>query len=185
MVCASNLNRSMAAHELLKSHSFNVGSFGVGGQVKLPGATQSTPNAYSFGTPYVEIYKDLYRKDPELYQRNGLLNMVKRNSTVKLAPEKFQENLVPYDIVVTFEERVMDQVIEDLNKRPQGRLLPVLVINLDIKDSHEEAGLAAPHVLKLCNMLEAAEEWEDEIEDIVNRLSIETGRKAIYTICFF
>jgi hypothetical protein len=28
-----------------------------------------------------------------------------------------------------------------------------LVINLDVKDSHEEAANAAPHALKLCTMV--------------------------------
>jgi RNA polymerase II subunit A C-terminal domain phosphatase SSU72 len=84
----------------------------VGSHVKLPGPSQKEPNTYKFGTPYKEIFDDLTRKDAELYTRNGLLKMVKRNMGVKLAPERFQENQERFDVVVTFEERVMDQVIE-------------------------------------------------------------------------
>lgn len=89
-----------------------VGSFGVGAHVKLPGPSQKEPNKYAFGTPYKEIWEDLARKDTELYTRNGLLRNCQRNMEVKLAPERFQECQDPYDVVMTFEERVMDQVID-------------------------------------------------------------------------
>eukprot|EP00955_Chlamydomonas_euryale_P078330 363132-Chlamydomonas_euryale.AAC.10 len=104
---------------------------------------------------------------------------------VKQAPERFQENFEAFDVVVTFEERVMDQVLDDLNRRPVMLMHPVLVINLDVKDSHEEAALAAPHALRLCSLIDASEEWEDEIERIVDQLYNETGRKAIYAICWY
>lgn len=32
-----------------------VGSFGVGAHVKLPGPSQKEPNVYKFGTPYKEV----------------------------------------------------------------------------------------------------------------------------------
>ena len=80
--------------------------------MKLPGPSQKEPNKYAFGTPYKEIWEDLARKDTELYTRNGLLRNCQRNMEVKLAPERFQECQEPYDVVMTFEERVMDQVID-------------------------------------------------------------------------
>lgn len=44
-----------------------VRSFGTGNQVKLPGPAPDRPNIYDFETTYDEMYKDLMRKDPELY----------------------------------------------------------------------------------------------------------------------
>lgn len=40
--------------------------------------------------------------------------MLKRNATVKLAPQRWQENAVDgvFDVVLTFEEKVFDMVIE-------------------------------------------------------------------------
>ena len=42
-------------------------SYGSGNQVKLPGAAPNQPNVYSFSTTYEEMYKDLTRKDRQLY----------------------------------------------------------------------------------------------------------------------
>ena len=40
MVCASNMNRSMEAHNVLHQAGLTVSSFGLGRHVKLPGATR-------------------------------------------------------------------------------------------------------------------------------------------------
>ncbi|KAF5834753.1 RNA polymerase II subunit A [Dunaliella salina] len=217
MVCASNQNRSMEAHALLQKEGFQVQSFGVGAHVKLPGSSAREPNVYPFGTPYRVIYEDLKRKDPDLYMRNGLLRMLERNLKVKTAPLRWQECREPYDVVVTFEERVMEQVLDDLHARPLSAMRPALVINLDVKDSHEEAALAAPHALELCSLLDkannsrggmqgssekngsiAGEEgsctdacgdddgpnWCD-VEPLLDAFEKRTGRRAVYSICFY
>ena len=59
------------------------------------------------------------------------------------------------------------------------------VINLDVKDSHDEALLAAPQALKLCQMIEASEDWECECDDIMDRFQSEEGRRPLYSICFY
>lgn len=48
------------------------------------------------------------------YKRNGILPMLKRNLSVKLAPQRWQENAAdgPFDVVLTFEEKVFDLVLE-------------------------------------------------------------------------
>nr|XP_023887740.1 RNA polymerase II subunit A C-terminal domain phosphatase SSU72-like [Quercus suber] len=114
MVCSSNQNRSMEAHSLLKKQGFEVSSYGTGAHVKLPGPSLREPNVYDFGTPYKHMFEDLRRKDPELYKRNGILPMLKRNSSVKLAPQRWQENAADgsFDVVFAFEEKVFDMVVE-------------------------------------------------------------------------
>ena len=50
-----------------RKKGFNVRSFGTGNQVKLPGPSPTSPNIYDFSTTYDEMYKDLLRKDSDLY----------------------------------------------------------------------------------------------------------------------
>ncbi|XP_010471456.1 PREDICTED: RNA polymerase II subunit A C-terminal domain phosphatase SSU72-like [Camelina sativa] len=120
MVCSSNQNRSMEAHALLKRQGLDVASYGTGSHVKLPGPSLREPNVYDFGTPYKQMFDELRRKDPELYKRNGILQMLKRNLSVKLAPQRWQDNAGDgvFDVVMTFEEKVFDSVLEGILHPP-------------------------------------------------------------------
>lgn len=64
-------------------------SFGTGTQVKLPGASASEPNVYSFETTYDEIYGDLVRKDKNMYTQNGILSMLDRNRRMKVSSANY------------------------------------------------------------------------------------------------
>ena len=57
----------MFLFSLCRKKGYDVRSFGTGNQVKLPGPSPSMPNIYDFNTTYDEMYKDLLRKDAELY----------------------------------------------------------------------------------------------------------------------
>ena len=72
MICASNMNRSMAAHNILLHHGYRVDSYGTGKQVKLPGRTQQEAVSFEFGTKYADIYKQLVEKDEKLYAFHGI-----------------------------------------------------------------------------------------------------------------
>ncbi|OVA05507.1 RNA polymerase II subunit A [Macleaya cordata] len=187
MVCSSNQNRSMEAHCLLKRQGFDVSSYGTGAHVKLPGPSLREPNVYEFGTPYKQMFDDLRRKDPELYKRNGILPMLKRNSGVKLAPQRWQENASDgsFDVVFTFEEKVFDMVIEDLHTREHVMMKSVLVINLEVKDNHEEAAVGARLTLDLCQELEATDSWEEKIDEIIAAFERQHRRKLVYSISFY
>ncbi|RXH77197.1 hypothetical protein DVH24_023471 [Malus domestica] len=199
MVCSSNQNRSMEAHSLLKRQGFDVASYGTGAHVKLPGPSLREPNVYDFGTPYKQMFDDLRRKDPELYKRNGILPMLKRNLGVKLAPQRWQDNAADgsFDVVLTFEEKVFDmmpslfacltrvQQCIDLNNRDHVLRKCVLIINLEVKDNHEEAAVGARLALDLCQEIEAAESWEESIDDIVSGFEKQQRRKLVYSISFY
>ena len=112
---------------------YNIESYGTGNMIKIPGKSEREPNAYPFGTTYDFIYDDLKTKDQELYTKNGMLHIMERNRRIKVrnnkhhadqrsdipeiryvlrqkGPEKFQECTKEYEIILTVEEKVYDQV---------------------------------------------------------------------------
>lgn len=185
VVCSSNQNRSMEAHNFLSKRGFNVKSFGSGVQVKLPGPAPDRPNIYSFETTYDEMYKDLLKRDPQLYKQNGILHMLDRNRRIKAHPERFQETDEEFDLVVTVEERVYDQVIEYLESRGSQSYSPVHVINLDIPDNHEEATVGAFHICEMCQAIESLDDLENEIDEVLPKLEKKWTRTLLHTVAFY
>ncbi|KAJ8889952.1 hypothetical protein PR048_009457 [Dryococelus australis] len=147
------LVESMPSVLLLDKKGFHVKSFGTGDKVKLPGTAPDKPNCYEFGISYEEIYQDLLSKDKSFYTQNGLLHMLDRNRRIKPRPERFQTCKDRFDILVTCEERVYDQVIEALENRAPTDSTAVHVINIDIQDNHEEATIGAFLVCEMVTML--------------------------------
>lgn len=69
--------------------------------------------------------------------------MLDRNRRIKKCPERFQECKDKFDIIVTVEERVYDQVLEHMMERDVTDNRPVHIFNVDIEDNHEEALMGA------------------------------------------
>lgn len=74
--------------------------------------------SYEFGTPYETMLNALASdvKNADFYRKTRLLDIIKRNKQIKLAPERWQDAdfdvVRSYDVVVCFEQRIFDLVIE-------------------------------------------------------------------------
>uniref|UniRef100_A0A8D8W174 RNA polymerase II subunit A C-terminal domain phosphatase SSU72 n=1 Tax=Cacopsylla melanoneura TaxID=428564 RepID=A0A8D8W174_9HEMI len=187
VVCSSNMNRSMEAHAYLSKKGVDVKSFGTGDKVKLPGTAMDKPNVYEFHTTtYEEIYQDLMNKDKAFYTRNGLLHMLERNKRIKLKPEKFQESKDKFDIIITCEERVYDQVLEHFdNQMISLENTPVHLINIDIQDNQEEATLGAFLASELMSMFMKCDDLDNEIDEIMQEFEEKCSRPLLHTILFY
>ena len=173
----------MEAHLRLSLASLPVISFGTGTAVRLPGPSVTQPNVYSFDDQsYAQMHADLAGKDARLYAANGILAMLERNRNVKHGPERWQDwavgrpRLARYredrgsrgteggsvDVVITCEARCWDAVVDNLFDRGSTLNRPVHVINVDIRDNHEEALVGGRAILDLAESLNAAAKEERE-----------------------
>ena len=142
---------------------------------------------FEFGVPYRTMYDKLRGMDEALYLRNGVLQMLERNFNVKRAPERWQdEKERHYDVAITYEERVYDALVDDMEERPKETYRQLHVLGLDVRDNHTEAERGAEHTVMLVEALRSAgEEWEERLEDIIETFQRASGRVVTHGICFY
>eukprot|EP00727_Mastigamoeba_balamuthi_P014220 m51a1_g9420 hypothetical protein (202) ;mRNA; f:369007-369684 len=185
-VCASNMNRSVEAHALLAKRGYDVRSYGTSSRTKLPGPAADRPNVFDYGMTYGEIYAKLCQDDLELYTRNGVLSMLERNMTVKAGPERWQARANAFDVVFTFEQRVFDAVNADLEAKEAPDASEVVhVFNLATRDTHEDAMLGAADALRLLEMIDSCQEWENRLDSIVADFCASSRRPLMHSVHFY
>lgn len=132
-------------------------------------------------------------EDEAYFKRNGVLQLCRRGAAVKRAPARWQDapdDIVSLtDVVIAFEERIFDAVIEDLQMRqPTQDFRPIHVICLDTKDNPHEAALQGQVALDLCWRLEQAQDLQVEAAEIIDDFQQEraafTPIKVLYQMCF-
>jgi RNA polymerase II subunit A C-terminal domain phosphatase SSU72 len=185
VVCSSNMNRSMEAHSFLHKKGYDIKSYGTGSMIKIPGESERKPNAYPFGTTYDAIYADLKSKDETLYTKNGMLHIMERNRRIKTGPERFQECPLEFEIILTVEEKVYDQVLECFAGRESSSETPVHVINMNVVDNPEDATIGAFLLCELVEHLTCSDDLDNDIEDIIQEFEAKCEREVLHTILFY
>jgi len=185
VVCSSNMNRSMEAHARLQKKGYNVLSFGTGDKIKLPGPSVTQPNVYEFGTSYEEIYQDLAKKDKVMYKQNGILHMLDRNRIIKPKPDRLQDSEKQFDVIMTAEERVYDQVLEHFEQRGSQDDQLVHVINMDIQDNQEEATIGAFLFHELVQMFTGSLDLDNEIDELLQDFEMKCKRPILHSVLFY
>lgn len=165
----------MEAHLVLGNAGLRCDSYGTGTQVRLPGRTAMEPKVFKFGTPYQNMYNNLAatQQDVDFFTRNGVLQLCRRGAAVKKSPSRWQDTptevIAGHDVVIAFEERIFDTVVEDLQLRePTEDFQPIHVICLDTKDNPHEAAVQGQVALDLCWRLEQAEDLTVEAAEIID-----------------
>lgn len=147
--------------------------------------TLDRPNCYEFGVPYDDIYNDLMEKDKSFYTQNGLLHMLDRNRRIKPYPEKFQVSTEKFDVIITCEERVYDQVIEWFGSRRSIYNQPVHVVNIDIQDNHEEATIGAFLISDMVTKMAQSDDLDNDIDELLHEFEAKCHRPILNCIMFY
>ena len=114
-----------------------------------------------------------------------MLHILDRNMRIKEKPEKFQESLEKYDVILTCEEKVYDLVVERFESEEASNSHLAHVINLDIVDNPEDATIGAFHFLDLATKLESCEDLDDEMDEIVHDFEAKCDRPVLHTVVFY
>jgi len=169
----------------LHKKGYNVLSFGTGDKIKLPGPSVSQPNVYDFGTSYEEIYQDLAKKDKVMYKQNGILHMLDRNRIIKPRPDRLQDSEKQFDVIMTAEERVYDQVLEHFEQRGSKEDQLVHAINMDIQDNQEEATIGAFLFHELVQMFTGSLDLDNEIDELLQDFEMKCKRPILHSVLFY
>ncbi|KAM4848218.1 RNA polymerase II subunit A C-terminal domain phosphatase SSU72-like [Urocitellus parryii] len=160
-------------------------SEGIETHVKLPGPALDKSNIRDFRTTYDQMHNDLLRKDKELYMQNSILHMLDRNKRIKTQPGRLQNCKYLFDLILACEERVYDQVVEDLNSRKQETCWTVHSGNVDIQDNQKEVILGAFLVYELCQCIQHTKDMENEMDKLLQEFQGKSCWAFLHTICFY
>ncbi|ETK75087.1 hypothetical protein L915_18264 [Phytophthora nicotianae] len=188
MVCANNVNRSAAAHEILNTAGLRVCSYGAGRQVTFPGKTISDARTFKFLTPYSVMHSILEKEDAALFTGNGVLQILERDIPLKKAPERWQslsnKQLMDIDVVVCLDYAMFLAVLEDIQMRIRlsFKTKQLHIICLDTVDTPEDALTGGERVLELCRELNVPvnELTEEFVKTMVEKFEKEHDQQMFY-----
>ena len=120
-------------------------------------------------------------------------------------PEKFQDCPKEFEIILTVEEKVYDQVLECFNSRDSVSETPVHVINMNVVDNPEDATIGAFLLCELAQLLTSrftilrlhacvelnhktacfSDDLDNDIDDIIQEFEGKCEREVLHTVLFY
>lgn len=88
------------------------------------------------------------------------------------------------DLILAWEERVCDQVVEDLNSREEETCRPVHVVRVDIQDNREEATWEPSSSVSSAS-IRHTEHMESDIDELMQGCEEKSGRVFLHLVCFY
>jgi RNA polymerase II subunit A C-terminal domain phosphatase SSU72 len=167
-VCASNVNRSMAAHQTLMRNNFQVSSYGTNSSISLPGPRDRGNNFFDFGTTYAEIVSRLEEQNHPFYTERGLIEMIQRDQTVKEKPEQFStifDQKKYFDVIFTYERMILDKVVASFQTNGNVIFQLCHIINIETPDDNSHAISSAGTTLTLAREISALPNVTEGIEN--------------------
>jgi RNA polymerase II subunit A C-terminal domain phosphatase SSU72 len=90
---------------------------------------------------------------------------------------------VKENVVVCFDDRIYDLVVQDIESREADEFRDVHVVSFDVKDDHDSAQVGADLALRFCEMCKSAGSLQAEVPSILSQLEDEGQRFTIqYTL---
>ena len=179
-VCASNVNRSMEGHRILKKNKYNVSSYGTNELIKIPGPNGSS-HSFDFGTTYREILDQLSSYDNPFYSDHGLIELMKKDDGTKPKAERFTAtfnaaSLAFFDVIFTYEKPIMLKVLNEFQENGNRTFQICHVINIQTVDNISEAVVSGGHTLNLAKeILKNHKKLTENIENIVEDFNHTSG----------
>ena len=124
----------------------------------------------------------LKSRGESFFRAKGILDMLERNVKIKDVPERWQEhkNVAKFEVVVCFEERVFDILLEDLHCRTAQGFRTVHVVNIDTRDNAQASIVSGGRALDFCRMCEEATDLDEEMPDIVTAVANKYGIQLLH-----
>jgi len=120
-----------------------------------------------------------------MYKQNGILHMLDRNRIIKPRPDRLQDSEKQFDVIMTAEERVYDQVLEHFEQRGSKEDQLVHVINMDIQDNQEEATIGAFLFHELVQMFTGSLDLDNEIDELLQDFEMKCKRPILHSVLFY
>ena len=104
---------------------------------------------------------------------------------IKYGPQRLQNATEKYDLIITAEERVYDQVMDHFENCGNRDYQPCHVINIDIQDNPEEATIGAIMMLQLAQILASSNDLDNDIDELLQDFENSSNRQILHTVVFY